>query len=127
MSDISYQQARRLGLKEVKARTARHEYPYLCALEETLPHLSSQNEQKLGTFRVDLEQVAGTYTASRGDAFSASFFRTSLFCPTSLSRESTLRYSCTLRRTAFSSSCSCLGLVSTCLPSQHCFLPSDTV
>ena len=74
MSDISYQQARRLGLKEVKTRTARHEYPYLRALEDELEHLSSQNEQKLGTFRIDLGQVAGTYTASRRDAFSASFF-----------------------------------------------------
>ena len=74
MSDISYQQARRLGLKEVKTRTARHEYPYLRALEDEIEHLSSQNEQKLGIFRVDLEQVAGTYTASRRDAFSASFF-----------------------------------------------------
>ena len=74
MADISYQQARRLGLKELKARTARHEYPYLLALEDELEHLSARNEQVLGSFRIDLDQVAGTYTASRARAFSASFF-----------------------------------------------------
>ena len=74
MADISYQQARRLGLKEVKARTARYEYPYLLALEDELEHLNSRNEQPLGSFRVELDQVAGTYTASRRDAFSASFY-----------------------------------------------------
>ena len=74
MADISYQQARRIGLKEVKARTARHEEPYLCALEDELEHLSSRNEQALGSFRIDLDQIVGTYTASRRRAFSASFF-----------------------------------------------------
>lgn len=74
MADISYQQARRLGLKEVKARTARHETPYLAVLEDELEQLNAQNERTLGVFRIDLEQVAGTYTASRRDAFSASFF-----------------------------------------------------
>ena len=74
MADISYQQARRLGLKEVKIRSARHEYPYLPALEDELEHLNAQNEQALGSFRIDLEQVAGTYTAARRRAFSASFF-----------------------------------------------------
>ena len=69
MADISYQQARRLGLKEVKARSARNEYPYLYALEDHLEHLNSLNEQMLGSFRIDLDQVAGTYTASRRDAF----------------------------------------------------------
>ena len=34
MADSTYQQARRIGLKEVKARTARHEDPCLRALEE---------------------------------------------------------------------------------------------
>ncbi|MCR5576153.1 MAG: BMP family ABC transporter substrate-binding protein [Oscillospiraceae bacterium] len=74
MADISYQQARRLGLKELKLRSARHEYPYLPALEDELEHLNRHNEQLLGTFRIELDQVVGTYTASRGRAFSASFF-----------------------------------------------------
>ncbi len=74
MADISYQQARQLGLKEVRARTARHEEPFLRVLEDELPHLSSQNEQMLGSFRIDLEQIAGTYSSSRRESFSASFF-----------------------------------------------------
>ena len=74
MADISYQQARKLGLKEVKARLARQEDPYLPALEELLPRVSGLNETDLGTVRIDIEQVVGTRTASRREAFSASFY-----------------------------------------------------
>ena len=74
MADISYQQARKLGLKEVKARLARHEDPYLPALEELLPRISGLNETDLGMVRIDIEQVVGTRTASRREAFSASFY-----------------------------------------------------
>ena len=74
MADISYQQARKLGLKEVKARLARHEDPYLPALEELLPRLSSLNETSLGTIRIDIEQVVGTRSLARREAFSASFY-----------------------------------------------------
>ena len=74
MADLSYQQARRLGLKEAKARSARHEQPCLAVLEEELPHLSSLRETDLGVCRIDLEQVAGTRSAARREAFSASFY-----------------------------------------------------
>ena len=74
MADITYEQARKIGLKEVKARTARHENPYLPVLEEMVPHLSSLSEVKLGTIRIDIDQVVGTRNAGRQDAFSASFY-----------------------------------------------------
>ena len=74
MADLSYQQARKIGLKEVKARSARHENPYLTALEDILPHLAGMNEEELGITRVDIDQIAGTCGAARQDAFSASFF-----------------------------------------------------
>ncbi len=74
MADQTYQQARKLGLKEVKIRTARHEDPYLPALEELLPHMNALNEDDLGTIRIDIEQIVGTRNGARRDAFSASFF-----------------------------------------------------
>ena len=74
MADLSYQQARRIGVKEVKARAARREDPNPPALEELLPHLSSLNEAELGCMRVDMEQIVGTLTSARRTAFSASFY-----------------------------------------------------
>ena len=47
MADVSYQQARKIGLKEVKIRSARQEEPYIAVLEKQLPHLSSLHEVSL--------------------------------------------------------------------------------
>lgn len=74
MADITYQQARKIGLKEVKMKTSRHEDPYLPALEELLPHMNSLNEVALGSIRIDIDQVVGTRSAARREAFSASFY-----------------------------------------------------
>ena len=74
MSDSTYSQARRLGLKEMKARSAKHEDPYLPALEELLPHTSALNEVDLGTTRIDMDQIVGTRTTARREAFSPSFY-----------------------------------------------------
>ena len=74
MADITYQQARKIGLKEVKMRTARHEDPFLPALEELVPHMSSLSEVNLGSIRIDIEQVVGTRSIARREAFSASFY-----------------------------------------------------
>ena len=74
MADISYLQARRLGLKEMKTRAARHEDPYLPSLEELLPHMSGLNEEDLGSTRIDIDQIVGTRTAARREAFSHSFY-----------------------------------------------------
>ena len=74
MSDSTYSQARRLGIKEMKARAAKHEDPYLPALEELLPHTSSLNEVDLGTTRIDMDQIVGTRTTARREAFSPSFY-----------------------------------------------------
>ena len=74
MSDSTYQQARKLGIKEMKARAARHEDPYLPSLEELLPHMSALNEIDLGSTRIDMDQIVGTLTAARREAFSPSFY-----------------------------------------------------
>ena len=74
MSDSTYSQARRLGIKEMKARIAKHEDPYLPALEELLPHTSALNEVDLGTTRIDMDQIVGTRTTARREAFSPSFY-----------------------------------------------------
>ncbi len=74
MADITYQQARKLGLKEVKIRSARDEDPFLPALEEMLPNLNSLSEVDLGSIRVDIDQVVGTRSAGRREAFSPSFY-----------------------------------------------------
>ena len=74
MADITYQQARKIGLKEVKARTARKEDPYLPALEKLVPHMSGLSEVSLGCQRIDMDQIAGTRSSARREAFSASFY-----------------------------------------------------
>ena len=74
MADTTYQQARKIGLKEVKVKSARHEDPYLPALEEMLPHMNSLSEVNLGSIRIDIDQIAGTRSAARREAFSASFY-----------------------------------------------------
>ena len=74
MADVSYQQAHKLGLKEMKARAAKHEDPYLPSLELELPHLSSLSEEDLGSIRVDIEQIIGTRSTARREAFSPSFY-----------------------------------------------------
>ena len=74
MADSTYQQAHKLGLKEMKARTAKHEDPYLPSLEEELSHLSGLGEEDLGCIRVDIDQIAGTRSTARREAFSPSFY-----------------------------------------------------
>ncbi len=74
MSDTSYQQARRLGLREMKLRTARNEDPYLPALDEELPQLNTMREENLGSVRVDIEQIVGTRSVARRESFSPSFY-----------------------------------------------------
>ncbi|MBQ6927674.1 MAG: BMP family ABC transporter substrate-binding protein [Oscillospiraceae bacterium] len=74
MADTTYQQAHKLGLKEMKARMAKHEDPYLPSLEEEISHLSGLAEEELGSIRVDLDQVVGTRSTARREAFSPSFY-----------------------------------------------------
>ena len=74
MADLAYLQARKLGLKEMKACIARHEDPFLPSLEEMVPHASGLNEVDLGSNRIDLDQIVGTRTTARREAFSRSFY-----------------------------------------------------
>ena len=75
MADSStYSQARKLGIKEMKAHAARGEDPYLPSLEELLPHMDQLNEADLGSSRIDIEQIVGTRNTARREAFSASFY-----------------------------------------------------
>ena len=74
MADISYQQAHKLGMREIKARASRHEDLYLPSLEQLLPHLDSLNEEDLGSIRIDIDQIVGTRSTARREAFSPSFY-----------------------------------------------------
>lgn len=74
MADVSYQQAHKLGMREIKARASRHEDLYLPSLEELLPHLDSLNEEDLGSIRIDIDQIVGTRSTARREAFSPSFY-----------------------------------------------------
>jgi basic membrane lipoprotein Med (substrate-binding protein (PBP1-ABC) superfamily) len=74
MASTSYQQALRLGQKEARACLSRGEDPYLPALESIVPSLSTLNEESLGVVQVYLDQVVGTRTESRRNAFSRSFY-----------------------------------------------------
>ena len=74
MSLQDYQRALKLGKKEQQTLEAKGEDPYLIALDNILPGVSSLSQVPLGTFDIQLDQVAGTMTDLRRASFSRSFW-----------------------------------------------------
>ena len=74
MATVTYQHALRQGQKEFKLYQAQNRDPYLPALEQIIPKLTSLTEVSLGTLGVSMDQIAGTRSTSRREAFSHSFY-----------------------------------------------------
>ncbi len=68
-----YTKALRLGKREVAARTAKGQNPYLPVLEEIPEAQNSIMEYPLGLVQIPADQIVGTVTAGRSNAFAANF------------------------------------------------------
>ena len=69
-----YFQARREGIREVHTLEAQGEQPYLTSLAELVPELNSLSRVPLGVRAISIDQIAGTATQGRSNAFSHSFY-----------------------------------------------------
>lgn len=73
MAYEDYIKAQKAGLKTFKADIAKGHYPYLPVLDEILSHVDTEGEVSLGTINIPLNQVIGTSTYGRTQAFSSNF------------------------------------------------------
>lgn len=69
----NYNKARKMGQKSYRAALVKGEYPYLQVLDDILKHSSSTTEVDLGLVEIPLDQIVGTKTAGRTQAFANNF------------------------------------------------------
>lgn len=68
-----YAIAKKAGEKEYRARLARGEYPFLPALDDILPDNGVMKHVSLGLMEIPVQQVVGTKTRARQNAFAPNF------------------------------------------------------
>lgn len=73
MSAGDYEKACKLGKKEYQQQLANGEKPTLQVLDDILPSKGSYSEVPLGLIQIPLEQIVGTKTNSRSNAFASNF------------------------------------------------------
>ena len=73
MSISDYEKAYKLGKKEYQQRMWHGEKPTLLVLDDILPSKGSYAEVPLGLVQIPLEQIAGTKTNGRSNAFARNF------------------------------------------------------
>ena len=71
--EYAYSRSRKLGLKVHNAAVSRGESPYLPALDELVPDNLSLTRVNLDMVNIPLDQIAGTGSKSRADAFATNF------------------------------------------------------
>ena len=71
--EVNYKEAYRLGQKEVRAKTAKDENPYLPALDDIIPPERALNGVSLGVIQIPVWFIVGTKTAGRMNAFASNF------------------------------------------------------
>ncbi len=71
--ELNYKEALKLGQKEVKAKTAKNESPYLAVLDEIIPPEKSLSGISLGVIQIPMWFIVGTKTAGRVNAFASNF------------------------------------------------------
>lgn len=70
---MEYLAALKLGEKAYRSAVARGEYPYLPALDEILACVDVLKEEKLGLVDIPMDQIVGTKTSGRKNAFAVNF------------------------------------------------------
>ena len=73
MAYEDYMKAQKMALKAFKSSTAKGQYPYLPVLDEILSHVDTEGEVYLGVVNIPLNQVVGTSTYGRTQAFASNF------------------------------------------------------
>ena len=73
MAINEYSNALRLGKKQYQDALSKEEYPYLPVLDEILEDADIVSEVYLGTTHIPLENVVGTKTKGRTQAFASNF------------------------------------------------------
>jgi basic membrane lipoprotein Med (substrate-binding protein (PBP1-ABC) superfamily) len=73
MNMTAYEKARKSALKDFRQRTSNDIYPYLQVLDDILSYTDITSEVSLGLIDIPLDQVVGTKTAGRTNAFSGNF------------------------------------------------------
>lgn len=73
MAFEDYVKAQKMGLKAYKAAVSEGRPPYLPVLDEILSQAELEREVPLGTIEIPLNQVVGTSTAGRTQAFGPNF------------------------------------------------------
>ena len=71
--EIYYKEALKLGQKEVRARLAKDEDPYLPALDDIIPPEKALTGIRLGVMQIPVWFIVGTKTSGRLNAFAANF------------------------------------------------------
>lgn len=73
MSLVDYAKAQKLGKKDYQYRMMHGMRPTVEVLDELLPHKGSYSEVPLGLVQIPADQIVGTKTGGRSNAFSANF------------------------------------------------------
>lgn len=73
MSKQTYDRAYKLGKKEYQHRMSRGQKPTLLVLDDILPPKGSYSEVYLGVQQIPIEQIVGTKTVGRSNAFARNF------------------------------------------------------
>ena len=71
--ELYYKEALKLGQKEVRARLAKDEDPYLPALDDIIPPEKALTGIRLGVMQIPVWFIVGTKTSGRLNAFAANF------------------------------------------------------
>ena len=71
--ELYYKEALKLGQKEVRARLAKDEDPYLPALDKIVPPEKALTGIRLGVVQIPVWFIVGTKTSGRLNAFAANF------------------------------------------------------
>lgn len=73
MSIAVYEKARKLAIKDFNNRSSHGIYPYLQVLDDILSYTDVVTEVNLGLMNIYLDQIVGTKTAGRSNAFAGNF------------------------------------------------------
>ena len=73
MSLQDYEKAQKMGKKEYQSRLAKGKRPTLKVLDDILPSKGSYGEVSLGLVQIPIDQIVGTKTDARSNAFARNF------------------------------------------------------
>lgn len=73
MNKEIYERVHKLGMKDFRAKTSKGLYPYLQVLDEILSYTKVSREVSLGLVDIPMNQIVGTKTAGRTNAFASNY------------------------------------------------------